>query len=346
MKAKFLLAPLLVVAAPALAVEAPPSITSARIEVRAATKPVAAIDQAAREKRTTWVGWSVAAIPKAGDVCCFSDSFERRSCTLAKGRERSWGTTDSEGPPASHELYVLVETTGGSPSRVTIVSPSCRVDGANQSLVWLGAVEPGDSLAALARLLDAGRGEKVEDSALLAVAYHEDARADALIESRALDTSLSMERREQAIFWAGQARGEAGFRLLDRVLTSEQDPELRKRAVFAMSQSKVPQAPERIKRVAVEDKDVEVRAHAYFSLSQTNAPGAGAWIVDRLDAERDEDVRDQAIFALSQLKDGTDWLLKVLRTKRDPETLRRTLFWLGQSRDPRALDAIARLLGE
>jgi HEAT repeat protein len=94
----------------------------------------------------------------------------------------------------------------------------------------------------------------------------------------------------------------------------------------------------------VEDKDPEVRSHALFSLSQTNDPTAGEWIVGRLDAEKDDDVREQAVFALSQLDDGTDWLLKVLRSKRDPETMRRALFWLGQSNDPRALEEISKIL--
>jgi hypothetical protein len=194
-------------------------------------------------------------------------------------------------------------------------------------------VEDGASLSALAGLVDSDE-ERVSDTALLAIAYHEDARADALLEKRAFDRSLPEKAREQAIFWAGQARGQAGFRLLERVLTAEADG----------GQSSVPEAPDRIKRVAVEDRDADVRAHALFSLTQTEAPGSGEWIVGRLDREQDDHVREQAVFALSQLDDGTDWLLKVLRSKRDPETIRRALFWLGQSEDPRALREIEKIL--
>ena len=86
------------------------------------------------------------------------------------------------------------------------------------------------------------------------------------------------------------------------------------------------------------------RASLALALAQTKAKGAGAWIVGRLDAEADDHVRDQAVFALSQLDDGTDWLLKVLRSKREPETMRRSMFWLGQSEDPRALQEIEKIL--
>jgi hypothetical protein len=326
---------------PALALEAPATFEDARVEVKAGVTPAAALEQAAKDKGTTWVGWSVTAIPKLGDVCCFSDNFKGRGCSLAE-RESSWGTTDTH-KGVSPEVYILVETKDGDPNRVKIFSPDCHVDGHDRRVVWLGPVEAQASLATLDRLVDRN-DKKVSETALVAIAYHGDAKADALLEKRALDRSLRSDVREQAIFWSGQTRGESGLKTLDRVMATETDGDLRQNAVFAMSQSDEPSAVDRIKRVAVEDKDPDVRGHAYFSLSQTKAAGNGEWIVGRIDAERDEDVRDQAVFALSQLDDGTDWLLKVLRSNRDPATVRKALFWLGQSDDPRALREIERIL--
>ncbi|HEX4826205.1 MAG TPA: HEAT repeat domain-containing protein [Candidatus Polarisedimenticolaceae bacterium] len=323
-------------------VEAPPSITNAKVEIRAGESPPAALARAKSGASGTWIGWSVAAIAEARDVCCFSDDFKQRGCSLAS-RDNGWGTSDRSPAAPAGEMLVLVETKDGAPKRVKIVSTTCQVDGAGRTLVWLGPVDAAASLAALESLL----GERLENAsepALAAIAYHRDARADAILEKRVLDPSLPLEEREHAVFWAGEARGEAGFKLIDRVLSQEPDPGLRQHAVFALSQSAVPEAPERIKRVAIDDRDAEVRGHAYFSLSQTQAKGAGAWIVGRLDAEKNDHVRDQAIFALSQLHDGTDWLLAVLRAKKDPASVRHALFWLGQSDDPRALEEIEKIL--
>jgi hypothetical protein len=329
---------------PAGAVDSPASIESARVEVRSGVAPATALDGVGRGKTAEWVGWSVTSIPQAGDVCCFTRNFKRRGCSLTD-RDNSWGTSDNFERSGSTDLYVLVETSSGRPSRVRVVSSSCPVDGANRRLVWLGSVDPAASLAALGRLLEGDTSEDdVEEPALAAIAYHADARADALIEKRALDRSLAADARKQAIFWAGNARGEAGYRLVERVLSSEPSGDIREHAVFALTQSSVPGAVDRIKRVAIEDRDNDVRAQALFWLAQTNAKGAGEWIVGRLDAEQDDHVREQAVFALSQLKDGTDWLLKVLRSKRDTETIRRALFWLGQSEDPRALQEIEKIL--
>jgi hypothetical protein len=329
---------------PAGAVDAPASIENARVELRTGVSPAAALDGVGHGRAAEWVGWSVQAVADARDVCCFTKNFKRRGCELSD-RDNSWGTSDEFKGSGSTELYVLVETKGGRPSRVRLVSSSCPVEGAERRLVWLGPVEPGASLAALSRLLEAGAGDDdVEETALAAIAYHADPRADALLEKRVFDRSLGEDARKQAIFWAGNVRGEAGYRLVERVLTSDSSADIREHAIFALTQSSFPGASERIKRVALDDRDNEVRAQALFWLAQTNADGAGEWIVGRLDAEQDDHVREQAVFALSQLKDGTDWLLKVLRSKRDTETIRRALFWLGQSDDPRALQEIEKIL--
>jgi len=329
---------------PAWAVDAPTSIDDVRLEIGSARNPASALDTVGRGKTAEWVGWSVPAVPDSRDTCCFTSNFKRRGCSLAD-RDNSWGTSDAFAGSGTTEIYVLVEVKGGKASRVRVVSPSCPVDGADRRLVWLGPVDAAASLAALSRLLESNvDADDVEEPALAAIAYHADARADALIEKRALDRSLSGDARQQAIFWAGNVRGEAGYRLVERVLATDPDADIREHAVFALTQSSVPGAADRIKRVAIEDRDNEVRAQALFWLAQTNTEGAGAWIVGRLDAEQDDHVREQAIFALSQLADGTDWLLKIMRSQREPETIRRALFWLGQSDDPRALQEIEKIL--
>lgn len=63
------------------------------------------------------------------------------------------------------------------------------------------------------------------------------------------------------------------------------------------------------------------------------------------DAAIDREVRESAIFALSQRKgEGVPALISVVRTSRDPELRKKALFWLANSRDPRALDLIEELL--
>jgi HEAT repeat protein len=339
MKASIAIAAVLV--STAAAAEIPASIKNARVEAGSGSMS-SAFARIGRGSTGEWLGWSVPSLPQANHCCCFSRNFTVRGCSLAEPDE-GWGTTNEDGAPRASEVFVLVEAKNGRPARVRIMSPGCEIEGAGRRLVWLGPADAGASIDFLSRIAT-GPDEDVAQPALAAIAYHADARADAFLEKRALDRSLDEDGRQQAIFWAGQARGRRGYDLLDRVLDEEPDGDIRQHAAFALSQSDEPAAADRIQRVAVEDRDPDVRAHAYFCLSQTKMPGAGEWIVSRLDLEKNDRVREQAVFALSQLPDGTDWLLKVLRSKRDPETVRRAFFWLGQSNDPRALEEIEKIL--
>jgi HEAT repeat protein len=64
------------------------------------------------------------------------------------------------------------------------------------------------------------------------------------------------------------------------------------------------------------------------------------------DAAVEREVRKQAVFALSQRpkQDGVPALIQIARTNRDPEIRKTALFWLGQSKDPRALALFEEIL--
>jgi hypothetical protein len=63
------------------------------------------------------------------------------------------------------------------------------------------------------------------------------------------------------------------------------------------------------------------------------------------DEALNREVRESAIFALSQRRgEGVPALINVVRTSKDPELRKKALFWLANSRDPRALDLIEELL--
>jgi hypothetical protein len=327
----------------------PASLSNARIESAAGLAPLDALARHGRGGGSTWIAWNVPAVDGSGELCCF-DGFRdgaprHRGCSLG-GRDRGWGSQDDglPAPARPSEMFVFAEAGDGAVTRWLPVSPDCPVDGDGRRVVWLGAVPPAASLAALEATVGRGDSEGAE-TALAVVAHHADAGADRLLEKVALDRGRG-ELREDALFWAGHLRGERGLALVDRILASEPVGELREHALFAATQSEVPGALDRVRRAAVEDRDPEVRGQALFWLAQSGDPGAGAWILGRLDAEHDPEVREQAVFALSQLADGADHLLALLDRRDDPELVRQALFWLGQSEDPRALARLEELLSD
>jgi hypothetical protein len=90
-----------------------------------------------------------------------------------------------------------------------------------------------------------------------------------------------------------------------------------------------------------------VRTQSVFWLGQAAGDAATANLKDIvLDNSVDREVRESAVFALSQRprEEGVPALIAVARTNKDPEIRKKALFWLGQSRDPRAIDLFEELL--
>jgi len=97
----------------------------------------------------------------------------------------------------------------------------------------------------------------------------------------------------------------------------------------------------RLLRLARDDaRPRNVRSQAVFWLGQAAGTEATKGLADIADdASGDREVRTAAVFALSQQRaSGVESLLRIARENKDPEIRRQAIFWLGQSKDPRALD--------
>jgi hypothetical protein len=88
-------------------------------------------------------------------------------------------------------------------------------------------------------------------------------------------TELPRDTRNQAIFWVGQAAGEAATRGLDSLATDAKgDRDIRSQAVFALSQRPQSEGVPILIRLARTDRDPEIRRDALFWLGQSNDPRA------------------------------------------------------------------------
>ena len=66
----------------------------------------------------------------------------------------------------------------------------------------------------------------------------------------------------------------------------------------------------------------------------------GEYIGEMVEDDEDTEVQKQAVFALSQLPDGVPMLIEIARTHPRAKVRKDAIFWLGQSDDPRALEAL------
>jgi HEAT repeat protein len=86
---------------------------------------------------------------------------------------------------------------------------------------------------------------------------------------------VQKKTRRNAIFWLGQAAGEAATVGLDSITQDQrQDQEVREAAIFALSQRPKDEGVPALIRVAKSNRDPELRKKALFWLGQSEDPAA------------------------------------------------------------------------
>lgn len=311
-----------IVIAGGAALQAQPSrLENAHVQVRAVHGDLEAQFRAiaAAEEAPVWVGYQEPIVPGHNQWC--SEALEGRN-----------SVTHLEGPK---EFYVLYRIEAHKIGKIRTASPECMIDAGGLPLYWLTGVSAPESIAFLERLI----GETSMHSGIAAIALHNDPAADTVLD-RLVRPDHPEDVRRQAAFWLGNARGRHGFETLARVVRDDPSDRVREHAVFALTQSKEPGAIEAIIRSAHEDKSARVRGQALFWLAQRATHQIAATeIAAAIARDPETEVKRRAVFALTQIPngDGVPLLIQVARTNSNPAVRKQAMFWLGQSKDPRAL---------
>lgn len=110
-------------------------------------------------------------------------------------------------------------------------------------------------------------------------------------------------------------------------------------AVSAVAMHADPSALDWLIGAARTGATTHVRGQALFWLAQRAGTRAIGAIAEAVDRDPDTEVKRRAVFALSQLPpdDGVPRLLEIARSHSNPVVRKQAFFWLGQSKDARAL---------
>ena len=337
-------------------------ISNAKTETRSAAQGLEReVRAVAARSGATWIGYRMPMVAGPRQMCCFDTISTTDACCGVCRLERGGGVSMSRGddrdrrgsritlePPT--EFLILARLEGGAVGRVRTFTPDCDIDATDMPLVWLNDVKPDDSLAWLASLVtaasDTGDGrDRVAKTAIAAIALHNLPAADRILEGFVAPASPEWLRSDTA-FWLGSERGDAGARLLARMLTQDPSDKVREKVTFGLSVSKVPAALTALVATARDDRSTKVRSQALFWLAQKAGKEAVAVITGAIDNDPDTEVKKKAVFALSQLPkdEGVPRLMDVARNNRNPEVRKQAMFWLGQSHDPRAVKFFEEIL--
>jgi hypothetical protein len=117
-------------------------------------------------------------------------------------------------------------------------------------------------------------------------------------------------------------------------------------ALMAISQHAEPSSARVIERLARAHAVPSVRGDALFWLAQMAGEKIAGTITAAIESDPDTDVKRRAVFALSQLpkSEGVPLLIDVARRNANAAVRKQAMFWLGQSKDPRAIEFFAEIL--
>jgi hypothetical protein len=293
---------------------------------------------------TVWVNGSVAS--SEGGACC-------RACRLEPAADGS--SMASRAPAAagvvrlqgSERMVVLFRIAERAVDRIRVFSEDCALDAGGRAVTWLEGVRPADSIALLESFAATaeGRGSRLADGVISAIALHGDPAADAALD-RLVAASQPEAVRKKVTFWLGNTRGAHGLATLRRVLKEDPSADVQKSAVFGVSQSREASAFDVLLGLARSDANPRIRGEAVFWLAQKAGRKAAAAITERVEQDPDTEVKKRAVFALSQMPkdEGVPLLINVARTHTNPAVRKQAMFWLGQSKDPRAVEFFAEIL--
>jgi len=244
----------------------------------------------------------------------------------------------------------------------------------SSALYWLSGVAPAEAAAPLATLARNGsESRELREGVLMTLGQLRDgAGVPSLIEMTRRDDDARW-LRERAIFWLGNAGDDRGRAVLRTIAASDTIArDLRGQAIFALGfldheggngpflrglyprledpqlKDKVIQAVAQldedddqrwlVQRVLDANESVELRKQALFWRGQKQSTPLGDLVAvyPRLDSR---DLKEHYVFVLSQRRESeaVDKLIDLAKSDPDREIREKATFWLGQSRDPRAL---------
>ena len=326
-----------------------PRISNAQSQTRSGVSGLEAAFNGIVSAQTApaWAGYAVPIVPGDRQMCCWQNNA-MCGCSLEPNNGVDQGTTVTNNQSVKLEgpthLVILFRIENREVGKIRTFTPECSIDAGGLPFVWLTDVKPAESIKLLESFakLDAGGQREVSrraNAAIMSIALHADPAADRALEELVAPSEAEPVRR-QAAFWLGTARGHRGFEILSRVVREDPSDKIREHAVFSLTQSKEPDALTPVIRAAHEDKSPHVRGQALFWLAQrAGAKAAESAIGDAIANDPETEVKKKAVFALTQIPhdEGVPLLIQVAKTNHNPAVRKQAMFWLGQSKDPRAL---------
>lgn len=214
-----------------------------------------------------------------------------------------------------------------------------------QAVFWLSQVGTDRAVKALDSILRFSKDPGIQDKAVFALSQHNRPGAQPALRAYAERGDVPESAREKAIFWLGQAGSPENATFLRSLYGRLKSEELRKKVVFSLSQRGGAENGKWLLGLARDSSQgIEMRKQALFWAGQAGVPIAE--LTGLYGSVADQAMREQLVFVYSQRSEpaALDKLIDIARRDPNPELRKRALFWLGQSEDSRAVQALQEII--
>ena len=248
----------------------------------------------------------------------------------------------------SKAVFLVSQKAGGEAEDVLLnvarTDPSAEVRG--QAVFWLSQTGTERALDAIEQILRTTSDAEIQEKGVFALSQHRSPRAAQLLRTYAERDGTPDNVREKAIFWIGQRSTPENAAFLRSLFGRLRDDEMKKKVLFSLSQMRGQGNERWLLNVALDaSQPEEVRKQGLFWASQAGVPLPE--VVGLYDRIRDADLREHLIFVLSQrMREpaAMDKIIEIARRDPDRRMREKALFWLGQSRDPRAAQVLREVI--
>ncbi len=217
-----------------------------------------------------------------------------------------------------------------------------------QAVFWLSQVPGDETVTALDSILrDPKTGSEIQEKALFALSQHRGARAAGILRAFAERRDAPSALRENAIFWLGQNRSADNAQFLKDLYGKLENDELRKKVIFSLSQMGGADNYRWMLNIALnQSEDIEIRKSALFWAGQGKVDVTD--LVRLYDSMKEREMREHLIWIYSQRREDAalDKLFDIGKNDPDRDLRKNAIFWIGQSRSPRAAQYLQDLINQ
>lgn len=223
--------------------------------------------------------------------------------------------------------------------------PSPRVR--EQAVFWLSRVDGDRAIDALADILRTSTDRGLVEHAVVALSQHRSPRAGALLRDVASQTAYSAEARKHAIFWLAQRKDPESATFLRSLYPSLPSSELKEAVLVAVAQQATDDNVNWLMSVVRNEREpAQIREQALFWAGRQRAVPL-ATLGELYMSLPGRGMKEQVIYTISQRSEpeALDRLIDIARREQNVELRRTALFWIGKSKDPRAVRFLAEIIG-